>query len=92
MAIVYNKIMDSYDVLVIILSVALGISLFVWIFVGVLVAQFIKRIKSATDSAQHAVENVESFTEQMKHAGRATAIGSIISQVTKAFKGNKKEK
>ncbi len=84
--------MDSYDTLVIILSVAFGISLIVWIYVGVLIAQLIKRIKTATDSAQHAVENVEAFTEQMKKAGRATAVGSIISQVTNAFKGKKKDK
>jgi len=79
--------MESYDVLVIILSVALAFSLIIWITVGVLLAQLVKRLKTATDSAQHAVENVEQFTSQLKNAGRATAIGSIIAQVKKALKG-----
>jgi len=84
--------MDSYNTLVVILSVAFGISLVVWIYVGVLLVQLFKRLKEATNSAQHAVENVEMFTEQMKKAGRATAVGSMINQVTKAFKNRKGDK
>lgn len=81
--------MDSYDVLVILLSVALGISLIVWITIGVLVIQVLKKVKLASDTARSAVENVEAFTSQLKNAGRATAVGSIITQITKAFKGRK---
>ncbi len=82
--------MNSYDILVIILSVTLIIFLTVSIFVGVYLAKFLKSLKAATDTAQHAVENVEAFTTQLKNAGRATAVGSIISQVTKVFKGKGK--
>lgn len=81
--------MESYDILVIILSVALGFSLLVWIVIGVLVIQVLKKIKIASYTAQQAVENVEAFTEQLKHAGRATAFGSAAQQIMKIFKGRK---
>lgn len=81
--------MDSYDILVVILSIALGLSLLVWITVGVLVVQVMKKIKTASDTAQHAVENMEAFTSQLKNAGRATAVGSVMAQFSKLFKGRK---
>jgi ribosomal protein L18 len=81
--------MDSYDILVILLSVALGISLIVWITVGVLTIQVLKKIKNASDTARTAVEHVEEFTSHLKNAGKATAVGSIVAQIAKAFKGRK---
>lgn len=81
--------MESYDILVILLSVALGMSLIVWICVGVLVMQVLKKIKIASDTAQAAVENVEALTSQLKNAGKATMVGSVMNQITKAFKGRK---
>ncbi|MDO8265910.1 MAG: hypothetical protein Q7T41_03130 [Candidatus Saccharibacteria bacterium] len=81
--------MDSYDTLVIILSVALGVSILIWIIVGVFVVQILKKLKTASESAVAAVENVEELTSQLRNAGRATAAGSVISQVFKLFKGRK---
>ena len=81
--------MDSFDILVIILSVALGLSLIVWITVGILLVQVLKKVKIASDTAKAAVENVEAFTSQLKQAGRATAVGSVLAQLTKVFKGRK---
>ncbi len=81
--------MESYDILVIILSIALSISLLVWIFVGVLLIQVMKKVKVASDSAKAAAENVEEFTSQLRNAGKATAVGSVIAQVAKAFKSRK---
>ena len=81
--------MNTYDILVIVLSVALGVSIIVWIFVGVLVVQILKKIKLASNSAMQAVENVEELTSQLKNAGRATAVGSVIGQIAKIFKGRK---
>ena len=82
--------MESYDVLVIILSIALAISLIVWITVGVLVVQVLKRLRAVTDSAQHAADNVQEFTEQLKNAGKMSMAGSAFSQITKLFKGKGK--
>lgn len=81
--------MESYDVLVILLSVALFISVIVWIVVGALCIQIMRKIKTASATAQQAVEHVEAFTSQLKNAGKATAFGSVLGQVTRAFKGRK---
>jgi len=81
--------MDSYDVLVIILSIALSLSLIVWIFVGVIAVQVLKKVKSASDTAKLAVENVEELTSQLKNVGKATAYSSVVGQIFKAFKRRK---
>lgn len=81
--------MDSFDILVIILAVAFALSLIVWIGVGILFIQVLKKVKLASDTARAAVENVEAFTSQLKNVGKATAIGSIVGQITKVFKGRK---
>lgn len=78
--------MDSYDVLVIILSIAFAISLIVWIVVGVLIVQVLKRVKAASETAQQAVENIEGFTEQLKNVGRMSTLGNLASQIVKIFK------
>ena len=79
--------MDSYDTLVIILAVALAVSLLVWIIVGTLAIQVLKRLRTASDTAQQAVENVEEFTEQLKNAGKMSTVGSAVAQISKIFKG-----
>lgn len=81
--------MDSYDTLVIILSIALSISIIIWIIVGIFIVQILKKLKAASESAVAAVENVEELTSQLKNAGRATAVGSVIGQLFKVFKGRK---
>ena len=82
--------MESYDVLVIILSVALAISLIVWITVGVLVVRVLKRLQAVTDSAQHAADNVQEFTEQLKSAGKMSMATNTFSQIAKLFRGKGK--
>lgn len=82
--------MESYDILVIILSIALAISLVVWIVVGALVAQVLRRLKAITDTAQHAADNVEQFTEQLKTAGKMSTAGNAFAQIAKLFKGKEK--
>ncbi len=79
--------MESYDILVITLSIALAVSLIVWIVVGVLIVQVVKRLRAISDTAQHAAENVEEFTEQLKKAGKMSAAGSAFNQIAKLFKG-----
>lgn len=81
--------MDSFDILVIILSFSLFISLVVWIFVGVVAIQIFKKIKSASETAAQAVINIEELTLKLKSAGKATAVGLTINQIIKVFKGRK---
>jgi len=82
--------MDSYDILVIILSVALAISTVLWIFVAIMVIQLTKKAKTTANTAAKAVENVQEFTHKIKMVGDVSAIGSAVSQAAKFFI-NKKE-
>lgn len=82
--------MDSYDILLIIVSIAFIVSLVVWIFVGILVVQILKKVKTATATAQQVADNVEAFTAHLKSAGKATMVGSVLNQFSKFFKGGKR--
>lgn len=84
--------MDSYDILVIILSVALAVSTVLWIFAAILIIQLIKKAKATAETASQAVENVQEFTHKIKMVGDVSAIGSAVSQAAKFFKDKKKEK
>ena len=82
--------MDSYDVLVIILSVTLAVFLLLGIIAMALSIQVLRRLRSLSESAQHAADNIEQFSEQLKAAGKASIIGSIASQIKNVFsKGGK---
>ncbi len=82
--------MDSYDILVIILSVTLVVFLIVAIVATSLFIQILKKIRSITDSAQLTVNNIEEFTDQLRQAGKVTAVGSVIGQVFELFKKGRK--
>jgi hypothetical protein len=82
--------MESYDILVVLLSITLLFSLLIWLFVGVVVLQIVRKVKEASTTAQHAVENVEEFTEQLKGAGKATAVGSTFAQILNVLRKGKK--
>lgn len=81
--------MDSYDVLVIFLSCALGVSLIVWIVAGLMIIKVLQKLKLASENARQAAENVEEFTSQLKNAGKATAVGTVVHQITNLFRGRK---
>jgi len=78
--------MDSYDVIVIFLSVTLFIFLILSIVALVFTIQILKKVKMATETAQHAVENVEEITSHLKQASKATAVGTALSQLVGMFK------
>ena len=78
--------MESYDVLVVLLSITLLVSLLAWIVAAVLVIKLVKKIKSTSDSADEAVENIRAFTEKMRTVGDMSAFGSAITQIGKFIK------
>lgn len=82
--------MESYDLLVIIMSVAFIISVVVWIIVGIFLIQVLKKVKAASITAHQAVENVQAMTAQFKNATKITTVASIARQAVKIFKGGKK--
>lgn len=81
--------MDSFDILVIILAISLAISILIWVWVGIICIKILNKVKQASDTALHAVENVEELTSQLKNAGKATAAGSVVAQISKLFKSRK---
>ncbi len=82
--------MDSYDILVIILSITLAIFLVLAIIATSLLINILKKVKAISDTAQQAADNVQEFTSSLSSAGKVTAVGSAISQVVDLFKKGRK--
>lgn len=82
--------MESYDILVIILSIALATFLIVAIVATSLFIQILKKIRSISDTAQQTADNVEEFSAKLRSAGKVTAVGSVIAQVLDVFKKGRK--
>ncbi len=83
--------MESYSVLVIMLSVTLITFLVMAIVVLAMVIQIIRNLKETTKSAQHAAAQVEYFATNLKKAGKATAFGSVAAQFINVFKKGRKQ-
>jgi K+-sensing histidine kinase KdpD len=82
--------MDSYDILVIILSITLAVFLTLAIIATSLIIKLLKQAQEITATAQQTVDNVEEFTSQLKSAGKVTAVGSAVAQVIDIFKKGRK--
>jgi len=82
--------MDSYDILVIILSITLAVFLILAIIATSIIIKLLKKVDAITDVAHQTVQNVEQFTEQLKSAGKVTAVGSVIAQFVDVFKKGRK--
>jgi uncharacterized membrane-anchored protein YhcB (DUF1043 family) len=78
--------MDSYDYLVIILSITLFIFLVVSIVCGILVIKFLKKVNKTTEIVEQTVEDVQEFTAKLKTIGDVSVVGSALAQVAKIFK------
>lgn len=78
--------MDSYDVLVIILSVMLAVFLAVGIVAGVLAIKILKRAKEASDSVANAVENVQQFTGSVSKLASGPMLLTMLDRVLKKVK------
>ena len=83
-------IMDSYDILIIILSITLAIFLFLAIIAASLFIKLLKQAQVISKTAQQTMENVEEFTNQLKNAGKISTIGTAFSQVVDLFKKGRK--
>lgn len=82
--------MESYDLLVVVMSVAFIISVVVWIIVGIFLIQVLRKLRAASITAQQAVENVQAMTAQFRNASKISTIATVVRQATKLFKGGKK--
>lgn len=84
--------MDSYDILVIILSVMLAIFLTVGIALGLLIIRLVKQAKKTSEILHESAEDIHQFTARLKTIGDMSAIGSAISQFGKIFKKGEDKK
>lgn len=84
--------MDSYDILVIMLSVALLVFLIINIILGIVFIKVLKRIQATAESLQQTAEEIQNFISRLKTLGNLSAIGSAVAGVAKAFKKGEKKK
>ena len=84
---------DSYDILVIILSVTLAIFLVLAITLTTYLIKVTKDVRNMTEKASNVVDSIESVSKAASSAGPATFISSIIASVVeKSINGGEKEK
>lgn len=84
--------MDSYDILVIILSVMLAIFLLTGIIAGIYVAKFAKNIKEISDKAKDLVDNASSAAAMMRKTAAPAAVAKFVAeQVGEAIKKHNKK-
>lgn len=71
--------MDTFDILVIILSVTLAVFLLLAIVATSYIIKLLKKMNSAADSAKVAAENVEAITGSIKNVANGTVVVSAFS-------------
>lgn len=84
--------MESYDILVIVLSVTLAVFLITAIIATLLFIKVLKKISLATDSAKHAVENVEAMTGTLKNVANGSIIAGIVRSMFDKMKNKSSKK
>lgn len=83
--------MDSYDILVIVLSIALGILLVVSIvFISVLI-KLVNQLRVISKKAEEIVDDVESVSGFFKKAAGPVAVTSLISNIVSKVSEFKKK-
>jgi competence protein ComGC len=83
--------MESYDILVIILSVALAIFLVLGIVLLVFVINIVRKIKAIINKAEAVVENVETVASFFKKSSVPVAIATLIGNISDKMSGKDKK-
>lgn len=73
--------MNSYDILVIILSISLAVFLIIGIVFLSLMITLVRRINRITAKAELIVDNIESFSETAKKFASPVALFSAIAKL-----------
>lgn len=83
--------MNSYDILVIILSVCLAVFLILSIVVLIYLVKFVKNIKEISEKAKDMVNNAESIIGTMKKAAAPAVVAKFVAdQISNAVKKHTK--
>lgn len=87
--------MDSYDILVIILSIALAVFLLVSIILVVGLIKLVRKLRDITAKAEEIVDDVEAVSGFFRKTAGPVAITGLISNIVSTvvdFKGKKGKK
>jgi hypothetical protein len=83
--------MDSYDILVIVLSVALAVLLVVSIVFVSLLIKLVNQLRVISKKAEEIVDDVESVSGFFKKAAGPVAVTSFISNIVSKVSEMKKK-
>ena len=78
--------MDSFDILVIILSLTLTIFLIMAIVATSYIIKLLKKMNGTADSAKAAAQNIEAITGSVKSVANGTVVASAVSAIFDKFK------
>lgn len=85
--------MDSYDILVIILSVTLAVFLILGIVAMAYIIKLVKNLKEISDKAKTLVDDASSVVGTMKKAAAPTVVAKFVAdQISNAVKKHGKSK
>ena len=85
--------MDSFDILVIILSITLLILLVVMIAVGIAAYKLVQKLQSITAVAENIADDVETASSFFKKSAGPIALTGFVSNIVKSvMKHNKGKK
>jgi len=81
--------MDSYDILVIILSITLAVFLILGITVLAYLVKFVKNLKEISDKAKGLIDDASSVVGTMKKAAGPTVVAKFVAdQISNAVKNH----
>jgi hypothetical protein len=84
--------MDSYDILVIVLSIALAILLIVSIMFVVVLIKLVNQLRVISKKAEEIVDDVESVSGFFKKAAGPVAVTNLVSNIVSKVAEFKKGK
>jgi heme/copper-type cytochrome/quinol oxidase subunit 2 len=85
--------MNSYDILVIILSIMLTIFLGLAIVLTAYLVKFVKNLKEISEKAKEMVNDASSVAATMKKAAAPTVVAKFVAdQISNAVKKHSKDK
>ena len=84
--------MDSYDILVVILSITLAIFLVLAIVFSIYLIRIARKVDEMAEKAKSAVSSVEAAAKIFEKSAAPAAFSRIVANVVESFSGKKKGK
>lgn len=81
--------MESYDILVVGLSLLLALFLILSIIVLVKIVKLVRKVEEITDKAKASADNVQEITAKLSSAASLSALGTAAAKLVNTFKKGK---